>query len=190
MAVRSASARTVRVMMGLYFTGVVIAWLALLWWVTGLLTQRLARWKRELGRVLAFIFLAPLPLADELIGKYQFQYLCAQHSDIAVDRTSLSGRFVYSAPLPSSAVRRTSIPVQLDSRRFLDFNTGRTVISYNQLRASGGVLVRVLGFSEANAPLLFKGVCGPGNQEALNEVFADLDIQAVKAPFSVPGAGR
>ena len=64
--------------------------------------------------------------------------------------------------------------------RFVDAQTGETVVSYNRLGAVGGRLVQTFGFSEGKVPLLFNGTCVP--TENVRDLFASLRLTAKDLP--------
>lgn len=75
------------VMGGLLFIAVIIAWFGFCAW----LARKIARWipiestlaKSVIG-VLAFSLFFPLPLIDEIIGKFQFDKLCREEAGVKI----------------------------------------------------------------------------------------------------------
>lgn len=127
-----------------------------------------------------FFVLFALPILDEVIGIFQFQHLCRHNAVINVDRSKAVGKTVYLADVPSEEVRGTWVRVVRRPVRFLEAATGEPVVSYDRLTAYGGWFTRVLGISEGNAPLLFRGSCVPGDRLALDRLFKELNITLIR----------
>lgn len=54
----------------------------------------------------------------------------------------------------------TAVQIRIDPRIYKDVETDKILVSYHQLSANGGWLIRFLGISEIDAPLLFNNrVC-------------------------------
>jgi hypothetical protein len=123
-----------------------------------------------------FLAVFTLPLIDEIVGMFQFQHLCQQHSNIDVDRARATGKTVRVANVPNEEVKGTWVRIVLQPIRFLEAATDEPVISYNRLTAYGGWFIRVLGISEYDAPLLFRGSCVPGDQFTFDRLFKELNI--------------
>ena len=147
-------------MSGLYLLFVAAVWLALIVAAAYATTSRI---KDSVLRVVVMLpligLLLPLPLVDEFVGKRQFERLCKDNSTIQVDRAAAVGKTVYFVPQPAVDVKRTWVRVVLRPHEFVDVVTGESVISYNELMASGGRLSRALGISEGAVPLTFIGNC-------------------------------
>jgi hypothetical protein len=168
-------------MSGLYLLLVAAVWLALSVATAYAITSRI---KDAVLRVVAMLaltgLLLPLPLVDELVGKWQFEQLCKDNSTIQVDRARAVGKTVYFVPQPTVDVTGTWVRVALRPHKFVDVVTGESVISYNELMASGGRLSRALGISEGGVPLTFVGSCAlDENPRAL---FKSLNVSVMDRP--------
>lgn len=154
------------------------AWIALCAWIAhclgDLFTDNPLR--LELKAVL-FIALLPLVLIDELIGKAQFDQLCATRAVLTVHAPT-RGRAVYLAELPMESVPGTMIPVHVHKRVYLDLRLHDTVVSFSVLQAEGGKLARLLGRSSAG-PITFTGRCG---LQQWHERLSELGLSIVRRP--------
>jgi hypothetical protein len=172
-------------MTGIYLLFAVALWCAIAFWLAKIITAKLQMNLRAvLVRVILFLALLPLPLVDEIVGKWQFEQLCRENSTIHVDRTTAQGRTVYLKSLPDVVVDGVAIPITLHSWVFVDASTGQPILSYNSLRATGGRLSRMLGISEGRMPFLFRGSCEPKGSPASVETFKNFGINYIEPPIN------
>jgi hypothetical protein len=143
-------------------------------------------WKPVVG-VGLFAFIFPLPLLDEIIGGWQFEQLCKENSTIHVDRVKAVGKTVYYIPQPIVEVNGTWVPVVLKPQLFVDATTGEVIVRYNELIASGGRLIRMMGISEGEMPLIFRGTCVPVNRPGSIETFKPFGIDYIEPPITKNG---
>lgn len=137
-------------------------------------------WWAYVLRAVLLLALLPLPLIDELVGKHQFERLCRENAGIQVDRARATGGTVSLSPQPTRDIEGTWVRVVVQPWRFVDVNTGETVVSYNTLQAVGGVFIRTLGISEGGVPLTFAGSCEPGGVVDPLKLFKELGITQVQ----------
>lgn len=170
-------------MTGILLLLVMAAWLAIVIWLRKIIIGRLpaSRWRTPAG-VALFVLLLPLPVIDEIVGGWQFFQLCKENSTIQVDRAKAAGKTVYPARTPDVEVRGTWVRVVIQPRRLVDATTGEILISYNGLIAGGGQFIRLLGISEGDVPLTFRGWCKPGDQYTLENVVRELGMTLVRRP--------
>jgi hypothetical protein len=168
-------------MAGLSLLFALFFWFFFLNWITKLCTKFIsAEFRRLLMRCLLFIGLLPLPIADEIIGQWQFDQVCKDNSKIYVNRAIARGKNVYLADLPDVHIKGAMVPMRLQPWRFLDVKTNEPVVSYNILFATGGQFVRTFRISEGNLPLTFKASCEPGGQVDTIKLFRDLGVTQVQ----------
>jgi len=146
-------------------------------WIASRIRSPGVRW---LVTLVAFAGLLPLPLIDEIVGKYQFEQLCRENATIHVDRTKAVGKTVYLAQKPSVDAKGTWLRIVIQPYVFVDAETGAPVVSYNILTAVGGRFIPSL--SEGRVPLLFKGSCAPPNRPATAEAFESYGIKYIEPP--------
>ena len=163
-------------------------WIAAAYRIARIATRILpaSGWRALVG-VLLFLVLLPLPLADEIVGKVQFERLCEEDATIHVDRAKAAGRTVYLADLPSSEASGTWVRIVVKPWHYLDAKTNEVVISYNVLWASGGRVIRTLG-DTGGAPLTFRGYCQPKNLVSPDKLFEELKVKRIQR--SQLGAGK
>ncbi len=178
-------------MTGILLLIVAAGWLAVVIWLTKIITNKLpAAWWRTPVVIGIFAVLLPLPLVDEIVGGRQFEQLCKENSTIQVDRATAVGKTVYLAKTPDVEIKNTWVRVVSQPRQFVDATTGETVISFNDLIADGGRFIRTLGISEGGVPLTFKGWCQPGDHNALENLFKELKITLIRRPEKNNGEAK
>jgi len=116
---------------GLTFFATLIAFVALLIWLSGLLTRKM---RPGVGKVLLravmVVAVFPLMVADEIIGKYQFEALCKANGIASIDQSLIQGKRVQIhddyfswKPLPGKI-----IPMKVTTRRIKDADTGQELV--------------------------------------------------------------
>jgi hypothetical protein len=175
-------------MTGIFLIIVVVGWLIAVVIVARWVARRSnSPTTRVVSWIVFFPALLAAPLADELIGGRQFEQLCKDNATIQVDRATAVGKTVYFVPQPAIEVKGTWVRVVLKPQRFVDARTGETVVTYNELIAGGGRLIRTLGISEGGVPLIFKGTCAPENRPSSIQTFAAFGIKYIEPPTAKNG---
>jgi len=178
-------------MTGIFLLLVVIIWFFIVFLLSKIITIKLPeKWWRIPVRILLFLALLPLPLADEIVGGRQFEQLCKDNSTIQVDRATAVGKTVYFVPQPDVEIKGTWVRMVLKPQRFVDATTGETVVSYNELIAEGGRFIQALGISEGGMPLIFRGTCVPENRPASIETFKSFGINYIEPPIAKNGTNK
>ena len=151
-------------MTGLLLLLIAGLWLAASLSISRLLATRLAPKSLQAPAAgLLFIGLLLFPLADEIVGGFQFRSLCASSASFQVGVANPEGRTTRVAINPShQPVSGTAIPILHSRIEYLDVNSGEHVVSFDEYVAKGGLLIRGLGISQDNSPLtLDKPYCSP-----------------------------
>jgi hypothetical protein len=120
-------------------------------------------------KALIFVALLPLLVMDELLGKAQFDRLCAETALMTLHAPRLADRRAEVTETPAQPVVGLLLPVQAGKRLYVDRATGETLVSLGFLQASGGKLSRALQ-GKAAAPLTFSGECEPRQWQGLFQV--------------------
>ena len=166
-------------------------WIVVAFWIAWIVTRILpaSGWRALVGALL-FVVLVPLPLADEIFGKAQFERLCEENATIHVDRARAAGRTVYLADLPDTQAPGTWLRITVTPWHFLDSKSNELVISYNVLWSAGGHFIRALGLTEGGVPLTFRGYCQPKKLDlvGLDKLFKELKLTQIQR--SELGAGK
>lgn len=166
-------------MSGLLLLAIAAVWIAIAVAAAVGLGKRLPkRWWSPIAVALLLFVLVPLPLVDEIAGKVQFERLCSQYAaQTMIDEQHAKGRRVLAVRRGADEYAKgTAVPIRVDRHRYRDAETGQLLVEYYTLHAYGGWLIRALGLSESNHPLLFDPACGPADQDGFKK---RLNIQVV-----------
>ncbi|BBB61630.1 hypothetical protein UNDKW_3357 [Undibacterium sp. KW1] len=160
-------------MSGLFFLGIAAIWLILAAGISIFITEKIQLKSFEgLFALVLFLLIFPLPIADEIVGRREFDRLCAEKaSSINWNREKLRGGTVYFVdvePTKNVKGRVTNdeiiaelwIPIWQRTSRFVDIKN-EVVVDYKELYTGGGWVARWINFNSANTPLTFKGFCQP-----------------------------
>ena len=149
-------------MTGIFLVAVVLIWLVTAMFITRWVTSH---FKSLVVKVVAATVTLPTllmaPLADEFIGMKQFHGLCRQYALDNIDRAGAQNANVISVDGRVRTLPNTAVRIDVQSWAYQNVATGKVVVSYNTLTAQGGWLIRAMGMSETNAPLIFNGSCAP-----------------------------
>jgi len=169
-------------MTGLIFFAALVALIAMLIWLSGLLTRWLplsTNWRANL-RVLIVVGAFPLMVVDEIIGKYQFEALCKANGIEAADFSnarSLRVRLEVSRPVE---VVESIIPIDVYELSVISADSNERVVSYKDYYAYGGWLMRHTPLNMGSArPMLFDGSC-PQNRRLRPEIFEKFGVSLVE----------
>ena len=166
-------------------SGLFLAFIALIWlWLLAKLVRLFTSGIKDLGHrlvvaLISYCVLLPLPLIDELLGKRQFERLCEENSRVQVDRISAAASSVYLAETTDVEIKGILVRIVMRPTRYIDVSNGDVVLSYNELRAGGGRLIRLLGLIEGGGPLMFKGSCFP-SELAEPDLFKKLRLTQIQ----------
>lgn len=150
-------------MSGIFLIAVGVLWVGILVALAWSIGKRVRYPFGPLLGMLLFFGLLPLPVADELFAKHQIDALCREGAVLKIDENRIKGRRIQLAFDPSNAnVPGVAVPVIYTKIHFLDAETGETLGSYGRYNVTGGLLIRTLGISESNSPLLGRSYCSAG----------------------------
>jgi hypothetical protein len=148
-------------MIGLLFLGVVAAWVFASWWLAMRATGRLSRGGLRIAVVIAVTaLLVPLPVADEIVGGFQFRALCAQDTLLKVDAEKIRGKTVRVNSEPANMpVASTAVRILFSRALYRDVVTNEVLASSDRYVADGGWLMRLLMGEYGSTPLTFPSTC-------------------------------
>jgi hypothetical protein len=122
--------------------------------------------------LLVLIFIAPV--ADDIIGGFQFRALCSESAVLVVDEERARGKTVTSQNIESKKHDEYFVPIVESYESYKAVGSNETIISWNVFRAQGGLLSRSLGLFQSSKPYTFTGVCTSPKWK--NTIFSDLKI--------------
>jgi len=160
-------------MSGLLLLFVFGLWVVFVTWLTKSLIRAMqpGLFKR-IVHLMLFSMLLIVPVADDIVGGFQFRALCrqgyppvydeAKARDKTVKLKEVPVRILNQKPyldIPRKYIDYTIIPIREDSWEYVDHITGETLLSWKEYHAKGGWLSRVTGFPQDSPPYTFNGVC-------------------------------
>jgi hypothetical protein len=164
-------------MTGLLLLFVLGIWLTFVIWLTPKLTKAMQPGSvKKIAQFLLFLILLVAPIADEIIGGFQFRALCSEGAVVKVDEEKARGKTVKLRSDEDSYVQSSFVPIRIQNWIYEDTKNRDVVISYQVYHATGGWLIRALGISETTSPLTFSSYCAPSNQMS---IFKKLNITKV-----------
>lgn len=149
-------------MAGLILLAAVALFIVLLVWLSGIVTKRLpiSVGGKALLRVVIVSGAFPLMVADEIIGRYQFEALCRANGIEGVNIALAQGKSVKVHYDYSNwkDVPRTIIPIEEVATFIKGADDNKVLAQYTNYRADGGWLMRYSGLGMgARGPMLFDG---------------------------------
>lgn len=161
-------------MIGLAFLAVITLWGFSCYKLAVFLSRKnenLTIKKISVGVLTVFFFL--LPIADEIIGGFQFRELCSKKIELIVDEKKARGRVVVAQPIQYKYIGDYFVPISLEYFSYKDRITGEVLVSWIYLRADGGWLSRSLNILSSKKPYTFNGVCTP---KKIKTILSDLQL--------------
>lgn len=164
-------------MSGLLLLGVVLLWLVTAISFAVIAAKFLASilkrsWIKSVVGLLLVAVLIPLPLVDEIIGGIQFRKLCDKYAVQYIDEKNATNRKVFYVPRGEDLYAEgTAVHIQINPEVYKDVETKKVLVSSHTLIATGGWLIRALGISETDSPLLFNRGCSPPNPDEFKKKF-------------------
>jgi hypothetical protein len=169
-------------MTGLILLAALTAFIAFLIWLSGPLTRWLplsSNWKANL-RVLIVVGAFPLILADEIVGKRQFEALCTAYGIESADFSSLRSARVRLEFAPPLAVKNSIVPIDAYEFSVINVDANELVVRYKDYYAHGGWLMRYTPLSLGSPrPMLFSSSC-PNNRSLRPAILEKFGISIVE----------
>lgn len=134
-----------------------------LWFWGAISLAKLCTWRMQMGglrtltTVLATVFFFLLPLADEIIGGFQFRAICKRDAFFKIDAEKIKGKSVKSI-YEKKVIQRFPIKITYTQYSYRDSQNGEELANYSLHEAEGGWLSRWIGFNTTN-PWTFHSVC-------------------------------
>lgn len=129
-------------MIGLMFLAGLAIWLVLAVWISKRILGWMGNSKYPITRgVAVFLLVLIAPVADELIGRWQFHQLCEREAVVTLSpdwemvKRAKGNEFILHK-LPSYLISIEEQPVE-----FIDADTGKLFLTYKGFRTKGGVLM-------------------------------------------------
>lgn len=129
-------------------SGLILIPILVIWLVTAtILSSKIPDWLGIKKHATAWtLVLFPLvltaPIADELIGRVQFHYLCKKEAVVTLSPDWQRVKWAAHRELPMITLKGYVIPIQLQREEYFDKATDKTFISKRAFHTKGGFLMR------------------------------------------------
>lgn len=141
-------------------------------WLTAaiMVSKRIPHWlgvtkHTKVVSVLLFPVVLVVPIADDLIGRWQFYRLCDREAVVTLSPDWESVKRARRVSLPRSDVGGTLIPIYSQGSEYVDIDTGKTFMTHPHFYTYGGLLFGRLGFGLGGSTS-----CLPKNAQAIEEM--------------------
>lgn len=121
-----------------------------------------------------FLLIFCAPIADEIIGGFQFRSLCTKKVFLVVEPEKARGKTVVSQPIQYEYLSNNLIPISREYLSYKDKYSGEVLVGWYSLHAEGGWLARSLNILSSKKPYTFDGVCTPSN---IKTILSDLELK-------------
>ncbi len=153
-------------MSGIILLVILAIWTVIVTKLTAFFTSKVhAGIKKKVLSVIIFALLFSAPVADEIIGGFQFRALCREGTKIVFDADKAKDKTVQLKNVPDRIIDKV-IPIREMTWDWVDIKTGQTYIKYKYFYAKGGWLSRLISFPQGSPPYTFDRFCG-SNEDAL-----------------------
>jgi hypothetical protein len=165
-------------MSGLILLFVLGVWFFIAKKLTSFLTTKMqVSTLKKATQVLLFAMILVAPVADEIVGGFQFRALCERGYLPIYDAAKAKGKTVYLKDVPDENISNSLIPIREEYWKYVDSATGETLLSWKEYHAKGGWLSRAVGFPQGSPPYTFNAIC---SSESNYFILKRLNITLVK----------
>jgi len=156
-------------MIGILFLIVIVVWFT----AAVMLSKRIPHWVGMTKHttaisVLVFPLVLTAPIADDLIGRWQFNRLCDREAVVMLSPDWVKVTAARDNDGPISEIDGYVIPIRVQRVEFVDANTGKPFLTAKAFHTYGGFLFGRLGLGLGQSTS-----CWPKD---LTKVMNDLDI--------------
>jgi len=121
-------------------------------WLTAaiMLSKRIPRWlgvttHTKVVSVLLFPVVLSAPIADDLIGRWQFYRLCDREAVVTLSPDWESVKRAQHTDIPIAPIDGYVMPIEVQRVEYVDLDSGRPFLSYKAFHTYGGLLFGRLG---------------------------------------------
>lgn len=150
-----------------------------LWLIVAIqLSIKIPRWLKvtkhsAVVSVLLFPVVLVAPVADEIIGRWQFNRLCEREAVVTLSPDWEKVKRAQDKKTPTIPIDGYLIPIRMQQGEYDDMDTGRPFLSFKAFHTYGGLLVGRLGLGLGQA-----SSCWPKDlTKIMNEINSDLLIK-------------
>lgn len=132
-------------MIGLMFLAGLAVWLALAVWISKRILGWMGNSKYPITRgVTVFLLVLIAPVADELIGRWQFHQLCEREAVVTLSPGWETVKRAKRVDMPPRYFNGYLVPVDSQGGKYFDIDSGKVFMTSQSLFTDGGFLRRHL----------------------------------------------
>jgi hypothetical protein len=147
-------------MIGLLALLFFVLWGFIAYKISEFLTKKMKTEKyKKLTVTVLGVFIFFVPVADDIIGGFQFRALCKEKAVLTVDEQNIRGKTIVYQRVRDQYLNMYIIPILERNWTYKDADADEIVISWKSYEATGGWLSRLIGFPEGSPPYTFNGSC-------------------------------
>ena len=162
-------------MIGLIALFLLLAWLLITLWITSRIKKLLILSGIKVCILpLIFIVIFVVPVADEIVARFQFKQLCQPENILVYDENKLKNKNVKLVLNRKNKLNKAVLITEY-IKKWNDSNTNELLLVKKMYRAKGGWLINTL-FPTAG-PLTFKKACGFGGA---GKLFSELNVNVIE----------
>lgn len=169
-------------MAGLLSLALLVGWFIAALWLARQLTSKVKNGVLRTALMIpAVIVVVGLPVADEIIGGFQFRALCRERAVLKIDAEKIKGKTVRMVSDPENKdLENTIVRIYYTRVSYRDVTTQEELASNGYLVAMGGQLIRALGGGHEMKPMtIFPSTCGgPGNLPTSKKYEFNIDTKS------------
>jgi hypothetical protein len=133
---------------------------------------------KKIFYIAVFFLLFIAPVSDEVVGGFQFWYLCKTKAIPTFEKEIAYGKKVYLKSSEAEEISKTILPTSMQNWVYSDSNSKEVIISYIDLYSKGGWFSRWVNFNNSSKPYIFSGFCS-GDENGY--LFLNLNIHKLEA---------
>jgi hypothetical protein len=132
--------------------------------------------KKVVIHKLLFAFMFVAPVADEIVGGFQFRAMCTPESLLIYEPEKLRGKTVETKESTTRTINKI-IPIKELTREWIDSDTKEVLITRKIYWAKGGWLSRLAPMQQGSPPFTFNEKC---SSKEYYQLFEKLNVTKIE----------
>jgi hypothetical protein len=168
-------------MSGIILLLILSAWFYAVKKLSGLCTSKmLPGAKKIITYRILFVLFFIAPVADDIIGGFQFRALCISDNLLVYDTEKVRRSTIQYKNVTVYRIKKI-IPIWVTESQWVSPDTGEILIISRKYDAKGGWLSRFIGFPEGSPPYTFYGSCSYLNE--FSQLIKKFNINKLEKRF-------
>ncbi len=132
--------------------------------------------KKTIIHIALFILFFIAPVADDIIGGFQFRAMCTPDNMLVYDSEKVRGKSIEYKGVSVDKIYKI-IPIWVTQSEWTEPGAAQVLIVRKKYDAMGGWLSRLIGFPEGSPPYTFDGTCN--SFKAYDQLLKKLNITEI-----------